>query len=157
MVRNDLLSDPQSYELHPAVEGYSSAIKALIRAVQINPMGLHWHNFLVATDSHGQLIGCGQIKPHQDGSCELASIAVVEQWRRCGIASRIINQLIEGHHGVLYLTCRSNLESFYQRFGFYRITHGDMTPYFRRIDRFASLFNKSGLIKDTLLVMKRDP
>jgi N-acetylglutamate synthase-like GNAT family acetyltransferase len=151
------LSDPQTYELQPASEGDSSAIKALIRAVQINPMGLHWQNFLVATDSQGQLIGCGQIKPHQDGSCELASIAVVEHWRKRGIASRIIKQLIAGHNGLLYLTCRSPLEPFYHRFGFYRIAHNYMTPYFRRIDRIASLFNQSGLIRDTLLVMKRDP
>ncbi|OGO29771.1 MAG: hypothetical protein A2Z16_14870 [Chloroflexi bacterium RBG_16_54_18] len=150
------MSDPQTYELQPASEGDSSAIKALIRAVQINPMGLHWQNFLVATDSQGQLIGCGQIKPHQDGSCELASIAVVVHWRRRGIASRIIKQLIDGHHGLLYLTCRSPLEPFYQRFGFYRIIHSEMPPYFRRIDRIAGLFNKSGLIKETLLVMKRD-
>jgi hypothetical protein len=105
------LSEPKYFELRPAVEGDFGAIKALIRAVQINPMGLHWQNFLVATDSHGQLIGCGQIKPHQDGSCELASIAVVEHWRRGGIASRIIMQLIDGHHGLLYLTCRSTPES----------------------------------------------
>jgi len=151
------LNDPQIYILRTASEGDSSAIKALIRDVQINPMGLHWKNFLVAIDSQGQLIGCGQIKPHHDGSCELASIAVVEDWRRCGIASRIINQLIEKHQGPLYLTCRSILESFYQRFGFYRITHNEMPPYFRRIDHIAGLFNKSRLIKDTLLVMKRDP
>ena len=151
------MSDPQIYELRPATEGDSSAIKALIRAVQINPMGLHWKNFLVATDSQGQLIGCGQVKSHQDGSCELASIAVVEHWRKRGIASRIIQHLIDAHHGTLYLTCRSALGSFYQRFGFYRITNNEMPPYFRRINHIAGLFNKSGLIKDTLLVMKRDP
>ena len=151
------MSENKYYELRPAVEGDFRVIKALIRAVQINPMGLHWQNFLMATDSQGQLIGCGQIKRHQDGSCELASIAVVEHWRRGGIASLIINQLIDSHQGLLYLTCRSTLESFYQRFGFYRITLNEMPPYFRRIDRIAGLFNKSRLIKDTLLVMKRDP
>ncbi len=154
---NDVLNFPQTYILRTASEGDSSAIKALIRDVQINPMGLHWKNFLVAIDSQGQLIGCGQIKPHQDGSCELASIAVIEDWRQRGIASRIIKQLIDGHRGILYLTCRSPLELFYQRFGFHRITHKEMPPYFRRINNIAGLFNRSGLIKDTLLVMKRDP
>lgn len=151
------MNDLHIYTLRIASDGDSSAIKALIRDVQINPMGLHWKNFLVAIDSQSQLIGCGQIKPHQDNSCELASIAVVEDWRRRGIASRIIKQLIEGHDGLLYLTCRSTLETFYQRFGFYRINHKEMPPYFRRINSIAGLFNKSGLIKDTLLVMKRDP
>ena len=151
------MNDPRIYILKNASEGDSNAIKALIRYVQINPMGLHWKNFLVAIDSQGQLIGCGQIKPHHDGSCELASIAVVEDWRQRGIASRIIMQLIDGHRGILYLTCRSPLGPFYQRFGFYRITHKEMPPYFRRINNIAGLFNKSGLIKETLFVMKRDP
>ena len=52
----------------PAQASDEAAIKALIRTVNINPMGLKWQRFLVALDKNGQLIGCGQIKSHRDGS-----------------------------------------------------------------------------------------
>ena len=51
-------------------------IRALILEVHINPTGLDWRHFLVATTCENVIIGCGQIKPHFDGSIELASIAV---------------------------------------------------------------------------------
>lgn len=145
----------KKFELRQATESDFPAIKSLIRQVQINPMGLHWQNFLIAVDSQGRMVGCGQVKTHQDGSFELASIAVVNDWRRQGIASRIIRQLLEAHPKTLYLTCRAELGTFYQPFGFQRIEVDEMPPYFRRISRLVSFFNKSGLIQDTLLVMRR--
>ena len=51
----------------PAQASDEAAIKALIRAVNINPIGLKWQRFMVAVDENGRLIGCGQIKPHRDG------------------------------------------------------------------------------------------
>lgn len=143
------------YELRRATSEDFQAIKSLIRQVQINPMGLHWQNFLVAVDHQGKLIGCGQVKTHRDRSFELASIAVVSEWRRQGIASQIIRQLLEAHHKTLYLTCRAELETFYQPFGFHRIDLNEMPPYFQRISRLVTFLQKSGVIQDSLLVMRR--
>lgn len=143
------------YQFRRATEHDFPAIKALIREVQINPMGLHWQNFLIAVDSQGRLIGCGQINAHQDGSYELASIAVVPDWRRVGIASQMILQLLESHPETLYLTCRAELGTFYQRFGFSVIDLDEMPPYFRRISRIVSFIRKSGLLQEGLLVMRR--
>jgi N-acetylglutamate synthase-like GNAT family acetyltransferase len=145
------------YFIRPAVDSDFIAIKSLIHAVQINPMGLKWPNFLIACDAEGNLIGCGQVKSHNDGSRELASIAVVESWRKRGIASTIILRLLEENPGTLYLTCRDILENFYTPFGFRSISFGEMPPYFRRIWRIVGLITKSGLIQDSLLVMKREP
>src|SRR5713101_3830853 len=81
-------------------------IKAIIRAVQINPIDLKWQNFVLAVDEDGgAIVGTAQIKRHGDGSHELASIATIPDYRRRGIAHQLINHLIAQHQDVLYLTC----------------------------------------------------
>jgi N-acetylglutamate synthase-like GNAT family acetyltransferase len=149
-------ADPIEVELRPAKPQDFPAIRGLIRAVQINPLGLDWRRFIIASDPSGQLIACGQLKPHQDGSWELASIAVVPEWRRRGVASSIINRLIQSHMGPLYLTCRASLEKFYAQFGFRIVELKKMPAYFRRIARMARLARALRLIPVDLLVMKRD-
>jgi amino-acid N-acetyltransferase len=104
----------------------------------------------------GKAIGCGQIKPHKDGTFELASIVVLPEWRGKGVARRIIEQLLEIHPGRLYLTCRSNLESLYQRFGFRTIQEEEMTSYFRRLNRIAHFISRIFHLPFSLLVMKRN-
>lgn len=129
-----------SFFLRPATAVDQPAIKALIREVGINPMGLDWRRFLVAVDEDGRFIGCGQVKPHKDGTRELASIAVVREWRRQGVAGDIIERLKEEHGRPLWLTCRSKLVPFYQPFGFVEITDlNQMSSYYRRAKRFVNL------------------
>lgn len=128
------------HTLRPATQADQPAIKALIREVGINPMGLDWRRFLVAVDEDGRFIGCGQVKPHKDGTRELASIAVVREWRRRGVAGDIIERLKAEHGRPLWLTCRSTLVPFYQPFGFVEITDvNQMSSYFRRAKRFVNL------------------
>ena len=43
--------------------------------------------------SQGEVIGCAQIKPHRDGSRELASLVVHPDYRGQGIARRMIQYL----------------------------------------------------------------
>jgi N-acetylglutamate synthase-like GNAT family acetyltransferase len=70
-----------TWTLRRARQPDAPAIRRLIRQVGINPLGLDWRRFLIAVDAGGQLVGCGQVKPHADGSLELASIAVQPAWR----------------------------------------------------------------------------
>lgn len=140
--------------LRSAVRADDATIKKIVRAANINPMDLNWQRFIVAEED-GQIIGTGQIKPHNDGSRELASIAVVPERQGQEIGSRIIRALIERESGVLYLMCREKLGTYYPRFGFYAVADGQMPPYFRRIARAARIFSKIMGVK--LLVMKRDP
>ena len=109
----------------PAQASDETAIKALIRAVNINPIGLKWQRFLVAIDENGALIGCGQIKPHRGGSRELASLAVQKAWRRQGIAGAIIQQLLANESPPVWLTCMDRLVPFYEQFGFVEVVEGD--------------------------------
>ncbi len=54
----------ENYTVRPALESESTQIKDLINLVGINPTGLDWKRFIVAVNDGGQVIGCGQIKPH---------------------------------------------------------------------------------------------
>jgi len=146
---------PVAYQLHPATLEDFPAIRRLIRMVQINPTGLDWHRFVVAKTSEGELIGCGQVKPHGDEIKELASIATMPEYRGQGIAGAIIRHLVETYPGTLYLTCRSGLGTYYEKFGFEVISPDEMPPYFKRISRLASVIMKVGMAGETLLVMKR--
>ncbi len=131
------------------------AIRALIHSVRINPLGLDWRRFQVALSPKGELLGCGQIKPHADGSMELASIAVRDSERDHGIASAIISTLLVlNPERPLYLMCRSKLNSFYNKFGFIAIETEEMPPYFKRVHRIEHIINSSSQAEDRLLVMR---
>lgn len=130
------------------------AIRALIYRTGINPFGLDWRRFLVAESPDGELIGCGQLKPHADGSLELASLAVVPAWRRRGVARRLIQALLTKAPRPVYLTCLGHLQPFYEKFGFRVVAPEAMSPYFRRLSRLVGLVLK--FTNRTLLVMKVD-
>ncbi len=143
--------------LRPAVAGDQERLVEIIRAAQINPMDLKWPNFIVAEDTAThQIVATGQIKTHADKSRELASIAVIPEYRAQGLARRIIEHLLAENTGVLYLTCRSPLGPLYEKFGFRAIGPSEMTPYFRRLSKVAATFMFLARAGQTLLVMKRD-
>lgn len=143
------------YRLQAASAEDMPAIRSLIRETGINPLGLDWRRFIVAVNGDPHLIGTGQIKPHRDGSRELASIAVRPGYRRQGVASAIIERLLSENSGVLYLTCQEHLGSFYARFGFQAIESQEMTPYFRQAVRFFNLLKRIGAVNEGLLVMRQ--
>ena len=141
-------------QIRPAVAADQATINRIIRKAGINPMSLDWRRFVIAEES-GAIIGIGQVKHHGDGSRELASIAVLPERQGEGIASEIIRTLLGKESGAIYLTCRDSLEGFYTRFGFKSVAPEEMSPYFRRIYRLASLFMPLMRIGARLLVMKR--
>ena len=138
----------------PATADDSAAIKSLIHLVRINPMSLDWSRFLVASTPDGELVACGQVKPHSEGTRELASIAVHPDWRGRGLAREVVTRLLVGATRPVYLTCRSDLEPFYIKFGFRSLASTELTPYFRRIQKLANLMMfREGM---TLSVMRLD-
>jgi len=144
------------FRLRPAVEGDDGAIRALVKEGQINPTGIKWPRFVVAVTNNGKVIGCGQVKPHRDGSCELASLVVTAEWRGRGVAAAIVMYLINAYSEDLYLMCRSSLGGFYERFGFRTLQETEMPAYFRRINRLVRLVEFLRKEGETLLVMKRE-
>ena len=146
-----------SYHLRAANAGDAAAIRSLIRQAHINPTGLSWRRFVVAVDSHGALLGTGQVKPHGDGSLELASIAVQPGWRGHGVARAIIERLLAEYPGPLYLTCRAKLGPFYEKFGFERLEESDMPAYFRTVSRAFNMLQHISGKNTALWVMRRTP
>ena len=149
-------NSPDSFSLRPATLADASTIHSIISQVRINPLALDWHRFILAIDAYGKVIGCGQVKPHSDGSLELASIAVLPEWRNKGVTRWLIEYLLEQHPGEMYLTCQSILGPMYQKFGFKSIETDEMTPYFRRLSRFVNWVVKLTHQPHSMLVMRRD-
>ncbi len=129
------------HRLRKATDKDASSIRTLIYRVGINPFSLDWRRFLVAVDEEDRLIGSGQIKPHGDGTRELASIAVQPEWQGHGIGREIIERLLAENPLPLYLTCRARMAPYYEKFGFRVLRIEEMPPYFRRIYRAASFFS----------------
>jgi N-acetylglutamate synthase-like GNAT family acetyltransferase len=152
----------EKFSLRPATEADFAEIKALIRLVGINPLGLDWRRFMVAVDrpvrsvdeGPGQMIACGQLKPVRGGLTELASLAVRPAYRHQGIARALIEHLLSDAPRPVYLTCRSDLGVFYEKFDFRTLQIEEMPQYYRRLQRLAGLFMKFTGKGETLLVMK---
>jgi N-acetylglutamate synthase-like GNAT family acetyltransferase len=152
-----LKTDPLTSDisLRPAAAGDERAIRAIVRGEGLNPLSLHWRNFLVAEDSQRRIVGIGAVKTHGDGSRELASIAVLPSSRGRGVATAVIRAMMAAEAGPLYLTCRDSMAGFYERFGFRAIGIGEMTPYFQRLYRIFSLATRLLPTRRRLVVMKR--
>lgn len=143
--------------LRPARETESAAIKDLIHKVGINPMDLDWRRFIVAVDAHEQIIAIGQVKPHAKGEIhELASIAVAPEYRGQGFARAIIEYLLKDSPRPLYLTCRSKLEPFYEKFGFHALPYEQMPRFYQRLSKLAGFVEAVARLNegDGLSVMK---
>jgi len=102
------------------------------------------------------MLGCGQIKPHADGTRELASIAVWPRFQGQGVARAVIEHLLARHQPPLYLTCRAELQPFYQKFRFVTISESQATPYFRRLMRLARLLSRLAQRLGAMAVMRLD-
>jgi N-acetylglutamate synthase-like GNAT family acetyltransferase len=146
--------------LRPANAADAHAIRRIIRQAGISPFDLDWRRFWIA-EAQGQVIGTGQIKPHRDSTRELASIAVVPEWRHQGIASGVIESLLAQEDGVLFLICQSQLETFYRRFGFAIVPPAQYPHSLKRLHRVGNLLinlaNTLGVAQNRLTIMRRDP
>lgn len=117
-------------------------------------MGLEWSRFIVTEDSSGEIIGCGQVKPHGGEIRELASIAAHPNHRGEGIARAVIEYLLREHSKPLYLMCLSHNGGLYEKFGFRALPDDQLPRYFSRVKKvfkLADVFRKRG---EDLLVMK---
>lgn len=142
--------------LRPAEQKDAASIRTLVRQARINPTGLAWQRFVIAVSDSGEMVGCVQIKPHSDGTHELASLAVRPEWREQGVARVLIEHMLAAHSGPLYLMCRSTLVGLYTKFGFTRLQPAEMPPYYRRMhilfEKMQRLFRRS----EALAIMRRD-
>lgn len=103
------------------------AIEALVASVGGDLEDLETEQFVVALDNEQRVIGCGRLKPYPD-FCELASIAVKDEWRTSGVGRAVVSQLLTSHQGPVYLICEDDVVEFFRRFGFDLIPMSEMMP-----------------------------
>lgn len=106
-----------SVAIRPASVNDQEAIVALVRTERLNPTGLHWPNFVVATHGH-ELVGAAQIRKHRDGSRELGSLVVKPQWRGQGVASGMIDALLASEPGDVLAITGLVRTAYFSRWGF---------------------------------------
>jgi amino-acid N-acetyltransferase len=129
--------------LRQATRDDQDRIRELIFQAWLNPLGLDWKRFLVAVDPQDTVIAAGQIKPHRDGSRELASIVVAPEWRGGGLGRALVRALQDRSEPPLWLTCRARLVPYYQPLGFERLDDpGQMPSYFRWAYRLMNAWRR---------------
>lgn len=138
-----------------AAAGDQPAITRIVRSARINPMGLRWARFIVA-ESGGRVVGTVQLKPHGDGSRELASLAVVPERQGEGIAGALIGAVLRGAAPPIYLICASSLGEFYPHFGFRKLEPAEMPRDLGRMHRAVNALVPLLSPRLGLLVMRWD-
>ena len=127
--------------LRPATAADQDSIGQIIREAGINPMGLNWERFIVAEDN-GKIVATGQVKPHRNGTRELASIATIPEYQKQGIATKIIQALLEREKPPLYLMTEHRTAGFYERFGFYKLEPDDIPADLKGFYRLGNLMGR---------------
>jgi GNAT superfamily N-acetyltransferase len=139
--------------LRPAVQADFPTIRRMVYQAWINPMQLDWRRFILALDEAGRVVGCAQVKPHGDGTRELASLVVAPEQRGRGIARQLVEALFSRETPPIYLTCASSLVPMYRKFGFRLLRPEEMSPYFRRLSSLVNFFPRLFRSADVLAVM----
>ena len=103
--------------IRQASAGDQEAILALARGERVNPVGLHWPNFVVA-EQEGTLVGAVQIKFHRDGAREIGSLIVARHLRNQGLAAMLIDGRLADHGGRMLAVTGRKYAEHYARWGF---------------------------------------
>lgn len=145
------------FRLRQATADDAGTIRRLVLTAGLNPFGLDWEHFLMVESAGGEVIGCGQLKPHENGRVvELASLVVEEDWRGQGIGRLLIEALIERADPPLWLMCRSSLVPLYRKFQFEEVGPEESQPkYFARMRRAVRIFNTVLSRDEYLAIMVR--
>ena len=107
-----------SLTIRRATPGDQAAITNLVRNERLNPHGIFWAQFVVASED-GRIFGAAQIRRHSDGSRELGSLVVARDRRGAGLAGRMIEALLSMETGAVYIVTGSAHAAHYARWGFF--------------------------------------
>ena len=138
-----------AWRVRPARTRDLPGIEKLVASVGGDLEALRVEYFIVATDADERIIGCGRLKPYP-GFCELASIAVADQWRSAGVGQAVVRRLLESHQGPVYLLCEDNVVDFFRRFGF------DLVPMSEIVAGLQSKLERYVAEVGRINVMRRD-
>ena len=142
---------PDDFRIRPARADEQSMIRSMIQREHLDPLNVHWQNFLVAENAQG-IIGIAQIKPYPGGR-ELGSLAVLPEHRRSGVGAALILALLAREAGPLVLFCLSFREAYYAKFGFQRVGLRELPAAFKLKYALGWFFTR--FLKHKLIVMAR--
>ncbi|MEH1911649.1 MAG: GNAT family N-acetyltransferase [Nostoc sp.] len=132
------LSLPSGCILRKATSADKWSIRLLVFWAKLDPTQLNWQQFwVIECDTYGgqslrNLVACGQLR-NFSGAQELGSLVVVSAWRGRGLATLLIQHLINTATQPLYLECLGErLAQFYSRFGFVPISFEDLPQFPKR-------------------------
>jgi amino-acid N-acetyltransferase len=94
-----------------------SQLEKLVRGERLNPTGIQWSNFWVAT-SGDDLVGAAQVRPHADGSRELGSFVVLPCFRGAGVASELLDAVLAQERSALYAITARSFAGYFAPWGF---------------------------------------
>jgi amino-acid N-acetyltransferase len=106
-----------SITVRPATPEDQATIRALVHAERLNPTGLHWPNFVVATQG-AAIVGAAQMRRHPDGSRELGSLVVAPHARGHGISTRLIETLLAHEARCVHVITAAQHAARYAAWGF---------------------------------------
>ena len=145
-----------SYIIRQAEKGDMTAIEQLVHSNHLNPNRLNWKRFIVITDEKDTLIGCGQIKPHFDGSYELASLVVEQSRRSLSLIKDFLIALLENSPSNLIWAIIDRNYIPFRRYGVRQIKERSQMPLYFRIFfilyPIIKSFHKNVIRNDLILV-----
>lgn len=111
----------------------AAAIRRLVLAERMNPLGLDPARFLVADGGggDGELLAIGQLKPLAGGggAVEVASLVTAPAARGAGVGAALLAALVDAappNASTIYLTTIEPRVAFYERAGFGVVAAGDV-------------------------------
>ena len=115
-----------------------SVIRQLVRAARLNPAGLAWPGFVVA-EQDGRLVGAVQLRRHPDDALELASLVVEPEARGAGVATSMVDALLERETGIVYTIIDRRFARHFVRWGFAPAAPAELPRSIRRTVRIGRI------------------
>src|SRR5205085_9683702 len=110
------------------------AAEALMLRRTPQTVALAIDDYVVATDTHGRIIGCGALKEYSPSLAEIAAIAVSREVHGCGLGKAIVDAVEQlaskrGIHDVFALTLQP---AFFSAIGYQRVDRARYPEKIRR-------------------------
>ena len=129
---------PVTISVRRATAGDQEEITRLVRAARLNPAGLAWPAFVVAEDD-GRLVGAAQLRRHPDAAVELASLVVDGPARGAGVATSMVDVLLETETAPVCTIIDRRFTGHFARWGFAPVTPDKLPRSIRRTLRIGRI------------------
>jgi len=91
-------------------------------------------DYVVATDAHGRIVGCGALKEYSPSVAEVAAIAVAREVHGCGVGSAIVDAVeqLANKRGIYDVFALTLQPEFFSAIGYQRVDRARYPEKIRR-------------------------